>query len=90
MGAQRCLAANNVFIDVYANYRHRIDEYSSSGVRIASFDRGPRALPSIADKEDGLSGMAYNPHTKKLYIVNADVNVRPLVERVRIVKPPQP
>jgi tripartite motif-containing protein 71 len=78
----------DVFIDVYANYVHRIDEYSSSGVKISSFDEGKRALPGIADKEDGLPGMAYDPRTQKLYLVNADVNVRPVVERVRIVMPP--
>jgi hypothetical protein len=79
----------NVFIDVYENYQHRIDEYSPSGVKIASFDWGQRALPGIADKEDGLPGMAYNPRSKKLYMVNADVNVKPLIARVRIISPPE-
>jgi DNA-binding beta-propeller fold protein YncE len=83
-------SAGNVFIDVYANYLHRIDEYSAGGVKIASFDRGVKAPPGIADKEDGLPGMAYDPQTKKLYMVNADVNVTPLVARVRTVTPPRP
>jgi hypothetical protein len=82
--------AGNVFIDVYANYTHRIDEFNASGTKIASFDKGQKAPPAIADKEDGLPGMAYNARTGNLYLVNADVNVRPIVERVRIVKPPQP
>lgn len=80
----------NVFIDVYADEEHRIDEYDPRGVRIASFDRGPKAPPAIADREDGLPGMAYNPRTRRLYVVNADVNVRPVVERVRMVAPPRP
>jgi hypothetical protein len=82
--------AGNVFIDVYSHYVHRIDEFSLSGAKLASFDEGQKALPGIADKEDGLPGMAYDPRTKKLYLVNADVNVSPIVERVRLVAPPQP
>jgi hypothetical protein len=80
--------AGDLFIDVYADYLHRIDEYNSSGIKVATFDKGKKALPGIADKEDGLPGMAYDPRTKELYLVNADVNVRPFVERVRIVMPP--
>ncbi len=82
--------AGNVYIDIYANYTHRIDEYNAEGVKIVSFDKGEKAPPGIADKEDGIPGMAYNSHTKKLYVLNADVNVKPIVERVRIVAPPQP
>jgi hypothetical protein len=82
--------AGNVFIDVYANYLHRIDEYSAGGAKIASFDTGVKALPGIADKEDGLPGMVYDPHNQRLYVVNADVNVKPLVARVRMVTPPRP
>lgn len=82
--------AGNLFVDVYADERHRIDEYSPSGVRIASFDRGPKSPPWIADKEDGLPGMAYNPRTKLLYVVNADVNVKPIVSDVRAIAPPRP
>ncbi len=82
--------AGNIFIDIYANYLHRIDEYSAGGAKIASFDRGVKALPGIADKEDGLPGMAYDPQTKQLYMVNADVNVIPPVARVRTVTPPRP
>lgn len=82
--------AGNIFVDVYDHYQHRIDQFSAGGVKIASFDRGEKAPPGIADKEDGLPGMAYNSRTRKLYIVNADVNVRPVVERVRIIEPPQP
>jgi hypothetical protein len=80
----------NLFVDVYADERHRIDEYTPSGVRIASFDRGPKSPPWIADKEDGLPGMAYNPRTKLLYVVNADVNVKPIVSDVRAIAPPRP
>jgi hypothetical protein len=82
--------AGNVFIDVYANYLHRIDEFSADGAKIASFDTGKKALPGIADKEDGLPGMAYDSRTGKLYVVNADVNVTPLIARVRLVTPPRP
>lgn len=82
--------AGNVFIDVYANYLHHIDEYSAAGAKIASFDRGVKAPPGIADKEDGLPGMAYDSQTRKLYMINADVNVTPLVARVRAVTPPRP
>ncbi len=82
--------AGNVYIDVYDNYTHRIDEFNSSGVRLASFDKGQKAPPGIADKEDGLPGMAYDSRTKDLYLLNADVNVTPVVERVRIVAPPRP
>jgi hypothetical protein len=83
-------SAGNLFIDVYAHYKHRIDEYDPRGIRIASFDKGPEAPPGIADKEDALIGMAYNPRTRRLYILNADVNVRPVVQRVRILDPPRP
>ncbi len=83
--------AGNLFVDVYAFERHRIDEYSASGVRIASFDKGPPNLPGgIVDREDGLPGMAYNPRTRLLYVVNADVNVKPIVSRVRMIAPPRP
>jgi DNA-binding beta-propeller fold protein YncE len=82
--------AGNLFVDVYANQVHRIDEYSASGVRIASFDKGPKSPPGIADKEDGLPGMAYDPRTSRLYVVNADVNVKPVVSRVRVIAPPRP
>jgi hypothetical protein len=81
--------AGNIFIDVYANNRHRIDEYNSGGAKIASFDKGPpESPPSIVDKEDGLPGMAYDIRTNKLYVVNADVNVKPVVTRIRIIDPP--
>ena len=82
--------AGNLFVDVYANEVHRIDEYSASGMRIASFDKGPKSPPGIADKEDGLPGMAYDPRTRQLYVVNADVNVKPIVSRVRVIAPPRP
>jgi hypothetical protein len=82
--------AGNIFVDVYANYLHRIDEYTAGGVKIASFDTGVKALPAIADKEDGLPGMVYDPHNERLYVVNADVNVTPLIARVRMVTPPRP
>ncbi len=82
--------AGNVFIDVYANYLHRIDEYSAGGAKIATFDTGVKAFPGIADKEDGLPGMVYDPHNERLYVVNADVNVKPLIARVRMVTPPRP
>jgi DNA-binding beta-propeller fold protein YncE len=92
-GTARALAldpAGNVFVDVYSNYLHRIDEYSAGGARIASFDRGVKAPPGIADKEDALPGMAYDSQTNRLYMVNADVNVIPAVARVRAVMPPRP
>lgn len=82
-------AASDAFIDVYTHERHRIDEYSASGVKLTSFDQGPEESPYIADQEDGLPGMAYDSRTKLLYLVNADVNVRPRVARVRVVRPPQ-
>jgi tripartite motif-containing protein 71 len=82
--------AGNVFIDVYANERHRIDEYSSSGAKIASFDEGANGPPNIADKLDGLPGMAYDPRTEELYVVNADAQITPAVERVRMIAPPRP
>lgn len=81
--------SGNLFVDVYADERHRIDEYGPSGVRLASFDRGPKSLPWIANKEDGLPGMAFNPRTKLLYVINADVNVKPLVSYVRVIAPPR-
>lgn len=80
----------DVFVDVYAHETHRIDEYAPSGARIASFDRGRKAPPQIADKEDGLPGMAYDPITRKLYLVNADINLRPRIARIRAVVPPRP
>jgi hypothetical protein len=82
--------AGDLFVDVYADETHRIDEYNPSGVRIASFDRGPKSPPGIADREDGLPGMAYNPRTKLLYVVNSDVNVKPIVSDVRAIVPPRP
>jgi NHL repeat len=82
--------AGNLFVDVYANEVHRIDEYSASGVRIASFDKGPKSPPGIADKEDGLPGMACDTRTSRLYVVNADVNVKPIVSRVRVIASPRP
>jgi tripartite motif-containing protein 71 len=83
--------AGNLFVDVYYHYRHHIDELSPNGRKIGSFDEGPPgSLPAIADREDGLPGIAYDPRTRKLYLVNADVNLRPRVERVRIVSPPRP
>jgi NHL repeat-containing protein len=78
-----------VFVDVYAHERHRVDEYSRDGVKLASFDHGAKAPPAIADREDGLPGMAYDHHTSQLYIVNADINLRPRVARVRILTPPR-
>jgi hypothetical protein len=80
----------NVFVDVYAHEVHRIDEFSPDGVKVASFDRGRKAPPQIADREDGLPGMAYDPKTKQLYLVNADINVRPRVARIRALTPPLP
>jgi tripartite motif-containing protein 71 len=82
--------AGNVFIDVYAHYQHRVDEYSPTGAKLASFDKGQKAPPAIADKEDGLPGMAYDEHTKQLYLVNADINLKPRIARIRAITPPQP
>jgi hypothetical protein len=78
----------DAFVDIYAHEVHRIDEFSPSGVKIASFDRGPKAPPQIADREDGLPGMAYDPAVKQLYLVNADINLRPKVARIRGIEPP--
>jgi DNA-binding beta-propeller fold protein YncE len=78
----------HVYIDVYAQELHRVDEYNADGRRIASFDIGRKAPAYIADKEDGLPGIAYLPRGKKLYLVNADVNLTPLVARVRVVRVP--
>jgi hypothetical protein len=77
-----------VFVDVYEHEVHRIDEFSAAGVRVASFDQGPKAPPQLADKEDGLPGMAYDPETGLLYVVNADINLRPRIARIRTIKPP--
>jgi tripartite motif-containing protein 71 len=79
----------DIFVDVYTHERHRIDEFSTGGSKVASFDQGPTAPPGVADKEDGLPGMAYDPSTGRLYVVNADINVTPLVERVRVVALPR-
>jgi hypothetical protein len=80
----------DVFVDVYAHEVHRIDEFSPDGVKLASFGRGRKAPPQIADTEDGLPGMAYDPKTRELYLVNADINVRPRVARIRALTPPEP
>ena len=80
----------DAFVDVYAHEVHRIDEYTPDGVKIASFDRGPKAPPQIADKEDGLPGMAYDPKARQLYLVNADINLRPKVARIRGIESPGP
>lgn len=82
--------AGNLFVDVYANLQHRFDELSSSGEKLVSFDLGPKGLQGpIVDREDGLPGIAYDPRSNRLYVVNADVNVKPIVERVRILAPPR-
>lgn len=73
--------AGDVFIDVHMGAHHRIDEYSSRGVRLASFDSG---------QEDGLHGLAYDEHTRELYIVNTNSDIEPPLARVRIVRPPRP
>lgn len=80
----------DVFIDVYAHELHSIDEYSPTGAKLGSFDKGHKAPPGIADKEDGLPGMAYDQRTRQLYLVNADINLRPRLARIRATTPPQP
>jgi len=77
--------AGNIFIDVFADEKHLVAEYSPSGVELASFDEGKKAPINIVHREDGLPGMAYDPKTTDLYLVNVAI---PL-ERVRIVEPPR-
>lgn len=73
-------SSGHVFIDDNLNERHDIDEYDSTGVKLASFDAG---------MEDGVHGIAFGNGIGKLYVVNANNNVTPVVARVRIVSPPQ-
>ena len=73
-------SSGDVFIDENANEQHRIDEYDSVGAKLASFDTG---------MEDGIHGMAFGEGIGKLYVVNANNNVTPVIARVRIVSPPQ-
>jgi tripartite motif-containing protein 71 len=74
-------ALGNIFIDERAQTWHRIVEYDASGIEVASFDAG---------MEDGLHGLAFGDRLKRLYVVNTNNNVSPLVARVRIVAPPSP
>lgn len=76
----------DIFIDVFVDEYHWIDEYSPSDVLLASFDHGMKATTGVLDREDGLPGMAYDPTDKRLYVVNVS---HPL-ERVRIIEPPLP
>lgn len=73
-------SSGHVFVDYYVNEQHRIDEYDSTGAKLASFDAGT---------EDSLHGIVFGEHIEKLYVVNTNNNVTPLVASVRIVSPPQ-
>ncbi len=73
-------SSGHVFIDYNANEQHRIDEYDSEGVKLASFDAG---------MEGGLHGIAFGDGIGELYVVDTNNNVEPVVARVRIVSPPQ-
>jgi tripartite motif-containing protein 71 len=74
-------SAGDVFIDDEANEQHRIDEYDSLGVKLASFDAG---------MERGLHGIAFGDRVGELYVVDTNNNVTPIVARVRVVRPPDP
>jgi tripartite motif-containing protein 71 len=74
-------SAGDVFIDDEANGRHRIDEYDWMGAKLASFDAG---------MEGGLHGIAFGDRAGELYVVDTNSNVRPVIARVRIVRPPDP
>jgi hypothetical protein len=78
-------ASGDLFIDEhpplhgeYAPKPHLIVEYGPEGIPLASFD---------ADMGDGLHGLAYGDRAGRLYVVNADNDVSPVVARVRIVAP---
>ena len=74
-------SSGHVFVDYHENNQHHLTEYDASGAEVASFDAG---------MEDGLHGVAYGDAIGKLYIVNTNNNVTPVVARVRIVTPPPP
>jgi DNA-binding beta-propeller fold protein YncE len=79
-------SSGNIFIDDNAgdpnpNAVHRILECDSTGRMLASFDMG---------MEDGVHGIAFNETIGKLYVVNANNNVTPVITRVRFVSPPAP
>jgi tripartite motif-containing protein 71 len=74
-------SSGHVFIDYYVNEQHRIDEFdSSTGAKLASFDAGT---------EDSLHGIVFGEHIGKLYVVNTNNNVTPIIARVRIISLPQ-
>jgi DNA-binding beta-propeller fold protein YncE len=70
---------DGLFVDAYEYGEHRILRYDSAGRLVASFDSG---------MEDGIHGLAYNPDTKQLYIINTNNNATPHTARIRITTPP--
>jgi hypothetical protein len=74
-------AAGDVFINEHAHTQHRIVEYDPSGIEVASFDAGGG---------DGLHGIAFGDRAGRLYVVNTNNDVSPVVARVRVVAPPAP
>ena len=72
-------AVGHLFVDYHLAGRHWIAEYDAAGSELASFDYGG---------QDALHGMAYNPRTRELYVVNTNNNISPIVAEVRRISPP--
>jgi tripartite motif-containing protein 71 len=73
-------SAGHVFVDYNERGQHRLVEYDSLGVELATFDAG---------MEGGPHGLAYDDATGKLYVVSTNSNVTPPVAHVRILAPPR-
>ncbi len=76
--------AGDLFVDVFSQERHWIDEYSPSGVQLGRFDEGKKASIDVVHLEDALPGMTYDASTNRLYLLTEPV------ASVRIVAPPRP
>jgi NHL repeat-containing protein len=69
---------NNLYIDIHINkQQHRIDEYNTNGVKVASFDE---------NQPDGLHGLAYSKPANRLYIVNTSTTNN--TTHIRTTTPP--